>query len=181
MNTSKERPVLFQTPMVQAILKGRKTMTRRARKLGNVGDMLWVRETFAWNPDYIDGIQAIYKADDCHVDMKWKPSIFMPHSQCRLWLKLTDVRQEPLDMISVADIEKEGIYALGMRKTLITLPVFHWKSLKDYWTQGVTLEDCYDCPVLAFSELWDSINGKDSFDKNPLIWVHEFEVLRYYE
>lgn len=74
----RERPILFSTPMVRAILEGRKTMTRRAVKFpikcqetgrdlsgrdlkhelarrpelcrhGQPGDRLWVKETFfAW-------------------------------------------------------------------------------------------------------------------------------------
>lgn len=172
-----ERPVLFQTAMVQAILKHRKTMTRRKRKLGNIGDVLWVRETFAWNSDYDEGICAIYKADDCHFDVKWKPSIFMPRQHSRLKLRLTDVRQEPLNYISETDAIKEGIYCLGHRQILIELPVYHWLNLKDYWTKGVTLADCFDHPIMAFSELWESINGKGSFN-NDLVWVHEFSVER---
>ena len=69
----KQRPILFSTPMVQAILAGRKTMTRRIVKheidsrglratdvpfedfhgkevkcpYGKIGDVLWVRETWA--------------------------------------------------------------------------------------------------------------------------------------
>lgn len=69
MNTAFERPILFRGPMVQAILSGQKTVTRRVLKMphgiwetsatgelvpipancpyGKPGDRLWVRETWA--------------------------------------------------------------------------------------------------------------------------------------
>jgi hypothetical protein len=126
----------------------------------------------------VDGVYPIYRADgaDESNDTKWKPSIFMPKRICRLRLKITAVRQERLLDISEDDALKEGIHCLGQRKTLLTMPVYHWLPLKDYWTRGVTLADCFDMPREAFAELWNQINGKDSFYENPLVWVHEFTV-----
>jgi hypothetical protein len=111
--------------MVRAILDGRKTQTRRICKLpinlvnkngqveyghgsrtktnhpkdispfGKPGDLLWVRETWG---EIIDGI--VYKASDLPenvVDnLRWKPSLFMPKSACRLWLQIKDIRVERL-------------------------------------------------------------------------------------
>lgn len=74
MNTAIERPILFRGPMVQAILSGQKTVTRRVLKMphglwetsatgellpipgkcpyGKPGDRLWVRET--WYCDHFE-------------------------------------------------------------------------------------------------------------------------------
>lgn len=88
MNNTKERPILMNSEMVQAILSGRKTQTRRIIKpqpllkpkwsgadliknpYGCVGGRLWLRET--WSP--LQDIKAcavagehceiVYRADD---------------------------------------------------------------------------------------------------------------------
>lgn len=95
-----ERPILFSTEMVQAILAGRKTQTRRVMKpqltidgkrarrwevpdmlkhcpYGQRGDLLWVRETWqAISPDEYERplgeCDIYYKADGEH------PGLFNP-------------------------------------------------------------------------------------------------------
>ena len=80
---SKEIPILFSSPMVQAILAGRKTMTRRLVKFPlkcpthqisigesdhapivewakwQPGDIIWVRES--WSPKYVKGCLEEFK------------------------------------------------------------------------------------------------------------------------
>lgn len=119
---------------------------------GVPGDLLWVRETWAMHDEYI-----IYRADlddwacldDCP-DHKWKPSIFMPKTACRLWLKVKSVRVERVQEISEDDAICEGTKGGG--------------GHPDFWAG-------------AFHDLWDSINAKRGYgwDKNPWVWVIEFE------
>ncbi len=176
----KTKPILFQTEMVQAILEGRKLQTRRAIKDDILqenkypydeefvkltvnpkyfaGDILWVRETFA------KGVSKyVYKADNHELPLKWKPSIFMPKSACRLFLEITDVRIERLQDISEQDAVKEGIKPARM--------ILNSQQYTDYMGE---YRD-YNNPINSFRSLWQSINGSDSWNKNPYVWVIDFK------
>lgn len=176
----KERPILFSTPMVRAILDGRKTQTRRVVKgvhrsllegfspeyvaddgnyppYGQVGNVLWVRETWSTSAR-----GWIYKADnpnalDNALALRWKPSIFMPKKACRLRLLIKSIRIERLQKITEEDALAEGVYQRA---------------------EEVNGGVCYlETARYAFRTLWDSINGKGSWDNNPWVWVIEFERL----
>jgi hypothetical protein len=175
-------PILFSTPMVKAIIEVRKTMTRRKIKLykadehplrqtskwmkenktcpyGKVGDILWVRETFCDMDCSINGFA--YKADfknDC--SWKWKPSLFMPKAACRIFLEITDIRVERLQDISKEDAISEGIEKFDGEN--------NWKG---YFKGDYAY---FKNPILSFTSLWRSINGFDSWDANPFVWVISF-------
>ena len=191
-----EKPILFSTEMVKAILAGRKTMTRRVikpqpkgqlkcviqhetsgrscwmednadqlskdfkfHKYYEVGDILWVRETFCYD-DFDNGGETIYfKADYTEkegkelftdLDLKWKPSIFMPRSAARLFLKVKNIRVERLQ-----DITEEDAIAEGCDKLLMET-----RSARN-----------------NFMNLWNFINTKRGYiwAMNNWVWVVEFE------
>lgn len=182
----KERPILFSAPMVRAILEGRKTQTRRVVKppkwsdadeiffigndsiavpdddhadyfiacpYGQPGDRLWVRETFAdeaGGTRRFLGEHIFYRADDWQplVD-RWTPSIHMPRWASRITLEVTAVSVERLQDISESDCCAEGCGSPITR----------------------------DLKKPQFMALWESINGPDSWDANPWVWVVEFKVL----
>lgn len=174
----KERPMLFSAPMVRAIIDGTKMQTRRAfsGKLlrawasegwatgyrrhscpyGSPGDKLWVRETWAPATD-----RTWYRATDGEQGppLGWKPSIFMPRWASRITLDVVHVRVERLREISHNDAKREGAMAWAKESNLKCEPRDEPLSLAQ----------------LAFSHLWESINGAESWSANPLVWVIEFK------
>ncbi|HGM6832005.1 TPA: hypothetical protein ACKQCE_000539 [Serratia marcescens] len=171
----KERPVIFNGEMVRAILHGRKTQTRRIAKadnsnhllgcpFGQVGDRLWVRETFAafdadWKHpgkphDLKDGPwpNVVYPASVAKIpDGTCRPSIHMPRWASRITLEITAVRVERLNDISEEDAKAEGVKA------------------------GVCPGHEHMMHQVAFRELWQSIYGEESWRANPWVWVIEFK------
>ena len=171
-----EKPILFNTEMVRAILDGRKTQTRRLCKgqpqdgvtsptalgyepLYKPGDILWVRET--WNGGRLFGQKGygyVYAADyKGQSALGWRPSIHMPRAAARLFLRVTNVRCERLQDITNEDAVCEGIPKCD----------------------GHDRDGC-DCAIAKFAELWDSTIKKAdlprySWDANPWVWVIEFE------
>lgn len=172
----KERPILFSTPMVEAILAGTKTQTRRIAKLsdpigntpcvmpckyGETGDRLWVREKFRKvgivNTRYLyvfmAGQPKVCVEEYERNRVPWKPSIHMPREACRIMLEITNVRTERLQSINNVDALAEGTP--------------DYRTMDNNWD----LRDCY-------RHLWNKINGKDSWDQNPFVWVIEFKRVK---
>ena len=202
------KPILFNTEMVQAILDGRKSCTRRLVKFLSgenprwtgyikdglmlyngrnepcirkvpyqTGDILYVRET--WCLRY-DGEKYFYKADKNtpreekrlidYNNTSWHPSIHMPKEAARIWLKVTDVRIERLQSITVEGAIREGA-----------------EGEKCHHTNAGAF-GCTDCmntgwiepPQVEFMQIWNSTIKKSDLDRygwdtNPWVWVIEFE------
>lgn len=145
---------------------------------GKPGDLLWVRETFLPNPDGPSAAVPVFKADffadeyeGCKVG--WKPSIHMPKCLSRIWLRVKDVRVERLHDISEEDARSEGV---EFYKNFYQRNVY-----RDYmggYTPGADRPyDTVGLSVTSFSTLWEKINGRESWESNPWVWVVEFEVL----
>jgi hypothetical protein len=161
---SKEHPIIFCSEMVRTILEGRKTQTRRIGdryKNWQVGDELWVKETYYTTTAGLGGIS--YKASGHFLieGHKWKSSRFMPKWAARIWLEVTSIRAERLQDISQEDAKAEGC---------------------NEWHSEVEQIEKHNHPGNyrnSFHSLWDSINAKRGFgwDTNPLIKVIKFKRL----
>ncbi|KPY58406.1 hypothetical protein [Pseudomonas amygdali] len=161
---------------------------------GRVGDRLWVRETFAllgnedgccidWQDNLIKGDERsaarIYRAscppgdyglnqipakadwkpdtEAMEYDGAWRPSIHMPRWASRILLEITDVRVERLQEISRSDIRAEGLECPPELASDDVSP-----NYRDWYPA-------------AWRDLWESINGAESWNANPWVWVVEFK------
>lgn len=223
----KERPILFSTPMVQAIRAGWKTQTRRIVKFpkcyqldtlsdwelryngndcsfwkgpqytlpsfvcpyGKPGDLLWVRESFNYFYDtdgsgqrttiYRCGAESVINNVD---QVTWKPSIHMPKNAARIWLLLKAVRVEQLHAISRNDIRDEGVRVPISKSKHAVLELGTPNNAISFFPpecfQGDGIQATEHQWLFAhWAELWCKVNGRESWDANPWVWVLDFEVL----
>lgn len=130
---------------------------------GNVGNKLWVRETWGFSAklpastkDEMSWLAYPelrgYRADNPEGNWCWRPSIFMPRWASRITLEITDVKVERLFDISEQDAEAEGVSIEGTR----------------------TLTH-----IGAFAITWDAINKKRGYGweggSDPWVWCISFK------
>jgi hypothetical protein len=85
---------------------------------------------------------------------RFVPGMYMPKDLARIWLRVKEVRVERLQVISEDDAKAEGMMNL-----------YKSGDLNQYWN------------IRRFMKLWASINGLDSWNKNPWVWVVVYEVV----
>lgn len=168
---------------------------------GNVGELLWIREsyyeygywtsklngakfTFVRVPGeeykYFDNRpNAVLKGRTDQLGWYKRPSLFMPREASRITLEITNIRVGRLNDISEDDAKAEGIET----KPYGDPPYFctiDYEFAEKYRKRGSDFKPgyCADTGYQfrdSFKSLWKLINGKDSWDLNPWVWVVEFK------
>ncbi|MDX9893880.1 MAG: hypothetical protein RBS34_00440 [Desulfofustis sp.] len=104
-------------------------------------------------------------------------SIHMPRWASRITLEIVGVRVERLQKISNQDVIAEGIFAVRNKEwDIANFP--EWKRDFDDAVARGEKPPVGPSPRLAFSKLWESINGPGSWEVNPWVWVIEFVRLK---
>lgn len=119
------------------------------------GDILYVRETWKKAPNGYYYYEDWQRNDIADVT-KWKPSIHMPKEAARIWLKVTDVRVELLQEITIDGIRSEGLSSMAVHAGDMEIVLKEWELL------------------------WNSTIKKSDLDRygwyaSPWVWVIEFE------
>lgn len=195
------KPILFSTPMVQAILEGRKTMTRRVIKSDpthphwdgfsptgwhdghrpmqhipySIGDVLWVRETWYYET---------HMHDQTNPDIPTLPSGNYQHR----YVFRADRPNYPVD-IGVGQHGWHPSIFMPKEASRIYLQVTNVRAerVQNILCGDMKAEGCIPQTVTGgqwqqwqrdyWIPLWNSINAKRGFgwDVNPWVWVIEFE------
>ena len=199
----KEKPILFSTDMVRAILDGRKTVTRRMIKNADpfirdnglhdsdtlakcpysVGDTLWVRETWC----YADGDmgQCVHAAGLSQDDFV---SLF-PSKTTTLeikWKPSIHMKREHARLfLCVTDVRAERLQDIT-EEDAVAEGVIEVQGARERWGfpmyQGVAKGNICQInktAVEAFSNLCDSIYAKRGmgWNANPWVWRVKFEKI----
>lgn len=181
--------------LTQAVLTGRKTMTRRAVSKKTESDAIayadgksdFIREKFEYvlkksryKVGDVVAIQQAYK--DIPIirfgfsyyksrlirSAGWANKMFVKADLMPHHIRITDVRVEMLQDISDEDCLREGIikeYEVFITEKTIYSCPFNERNR---W---------YNTPREAFAALIDKVSGRGTWNSNPLVWVYSFELV----
>lgn len=151
---------------------------------GKPGDRLWVKESsWRWGKWVRDGLTDTLRKKyrfnpignrktfekpettakrDGSEGWVYRHARYMPRSECRILLEITDVRAERLQEITEEDAEREGFQGGDGRPE-----------------NGFNTESPFPARA-AFAGLWEELNADRGFgwDQNPFVWVIEFKRLQ---
>jgi hypothetical protein len=129
-----------------------------------IGDICYLKENYAIAGNTTH--HHIYQADydpEARKKIKWKSKLMMPAVSARFKVQVTNIRVERLQDISEYDALKEGVEK-------------HWRDTELY---KCYFDDnfAHKQTTYSFKSLWSFINGNDSWNKNPWVFVYEFKLI----
>lgn len=166
--------------LTQAVLEGRKTMTRRVI---NAKAEKWERfkhgdKTSDWDYPYqiIEKIAIAQRYRDVfndpyHISLYgrtagWNNKMFVNAAEMPHHIEMLNYHVEHLQDISDEDCMKEGVLSSDKYAMPYGIP-----------DKDGSVSFYYSAPREAFATLIDKVSGKATWDSNPLVWVYEFKLI----
>ncbi len=182
--------------LTQAVLSGRKTMTRRIAYKGEIknlntgfftegkdkGRLALCESNFVvtksqYGKGEVVAIQQAYRdvvrqdGEFPHLYFSnkagWTNKMFVAASMMPHHIRITDVRVERLQLIPYEDCLREGV----IRDVKLRLPRYYARAVEIASTNG------YTTARIAFVALIDKVSGRGTWNSNPLVWAYSFELV----
>lgn len=178
--------------LTDAVLKGRKTMTRRTLNLTKA-DKEYIASAFDWDlresviidryakykvgepvavaQAYKDIAESAYfSSRGMKYEKGWNNKMFvaaycMPHH-----IRITDIKVERLQEISEEDCLREGIMIKSGFPRKKSFP-YYFAGGKRGW------DNSFSTPRKAFAALIDAVSGKGTWERNAYVLAYTFELI----
>lgn len=164
------RGICFKEQLFDLVVSGRKTVTRRMADRYKVGETLYLKEPYFVNEDG----SVDYKFDNKTKHERWKNKLFMPEKYARHFIRIKDKRKENLQDISYPECLNEGI----KEHNVISFESGKKRKTSEFIWENPNTGLWYSSPHEAFAALIDEINGKGTWDSNPVVTRYEFELVK---
>lgn len=107
----------------------------------------------------------------------WKNKMFVRSSRMPHAIRITDVKVERLQDISVEDCMREGIVDIHLP---ILYPTGNHAYTFDGCSEGQIFGEIngFCSPISAFAALIDKVCGRGTWDRNPWVFAYTFEILK---
>lgn len=154
--------------LTQAVLDGRKTMTRR---LDN--PTLPAPFSFGENIAIAQSYESI-GLEDKKDTPGWNNKMFVKSDLMPHWITITDKKWERLQDISDEDCLREGIIetSVGMTNEVDEIETIK----KAYMIPNYP--KLFYTPKAAFATLIDKVSGKGTWESNPYVIVYTFQLIK---
>lgn len=139
------------------------------------GEIIAIAQSYkvlGYDPDSLDrypkdlGIRGFMKDS-----VGWNNKMFVRAAGCKQHIRMTNVKMQRLQDISDEDCLKEGIYRLDSANGSGGI-AYSFVGAHDKKHIGL-----YNTPREAFSALIDKVACKGTWERNPWVWVYEFELV----
>ena len=108
----------------------------------------------------------------------WTNKMFVSAYYCPNRIRITDIKAERLQDISDEDIYKEG-FDKACRNNGWGNAAYHWETLLVYYDGFGRTKEIRSChPKDAFADLIDKVSGSGTWERNPWVFVYEFELVK---
>ena len=141
-----------------------------------VGEVIAIAQRYKDVLDFIpEGFRRKYELEfltSGHVSKGWNNKMFVKSDLMPYKIKITNIRIQKLQDISIEDCLAEGVIEHHYNGYMVNGIVY---KTKDEFNGSLEI---FSSPQEAYAELIDKVSGKGTWESNPYVFVYEFELVK---